>query len=296
MVELSQLVLHDVGEYGGPPTLVAAQIAIHRQSLIYAAIFVFTWALIVGLFAAAGFGTEICGVRRGTWALKSAMLLHHAFVTPAAFFGMWQDAAIFGMFSCLGCGSAAPLMNRDSVPCMTAKALTPVTLGYFMGDLLLLSQWNLKAGGRVENLLMLFHHLASLLVWPCAVYFDWVSRYVIIMLSYEFTSFWLVVLWMLSSAGLKDTLWYKLAGLIFTLSFVLIRMVGALPQFRAMYLAPPWSQALEHAAQPGGIHDWCWIFSASLVAPHLINAFWGFKVVSGFMAVFTKKKSKSKPS
>merc|ERR1719382_1070462 len=165
----------------------------------------------------------------------------------------------------------ASLMNRDAAhPPLAARALTPITLGYFLGDLLLLSQWNLTRSGALENGLMLFHHVASLLVWPAAIYFDWVARYVIIMLSYEFTSFWLTVLWMLSAASMKTSILYKLAGLVFTLSFVVMRMVGAVPQLLAMWNAPPWSVELEQAASPGGIHDFCWIFSLSLVAPHLL--------------------------
>merc|ERR1719215_1826939 len=183
-------------------------------------------------------------------------------------------------------------MNRDLRPPLAARALTPVTLGYFIGDLLLVGQWNLTKSGAMENVLMLFHHIASLIVWPAAVYFDWVARYVIIMLSYELTSFGLTVLWMLSTADMKKNPLYTVVGLFFTVSFVLMRMVGAVPQLMAMWNAPPWSSKLEQAAQPGGVHAWCWIFSASLVLPHLLNLFWGVKVVSGFAAVLTKKDSK----
>merc|ERR1719382_1003511 len=121
----------------------------------------------------------------------------------------------------------ASLMNRDAAhPPLAARALTPITLGYFLGDLLLLSQWNLTRSGALENGLMLFHHVASLLVWPAAIYFDWVARYVIIMLSYEFTSFWLTVIWMLSQTDKKQNPFYLVVGFLFTLSFVAMRMVG----------------------------------------------------------------------
>mmetsp|Transcript_80587 Transcript_80587/g.231357 ORF Transcript_80587/g.231357 Transcript_80587/m.231357 type:complete len:181 (+) Transcript_80587:43-585(+) len=168
--------------------------------------------------------------------------------------------------------------------------LTPITLGYFMGDLLLLSQWNLTKSGAFENMLMLFHHVASLAVWPGAIYFDWVARYVLLMLSYEFTGVWLTTLWLLSTANLKKSVWYMLTGALFTFSFVIMRMVGALPQLIAMWNAPPWSVELENKAQAGGIHWLCWVFSISLVFPHLLNLFWGVKVVKGFAAVICKKK------
>lgn len=292
-VDLAALVVHDAHNFAGPRTLASAYAVVYSKASIYAVAFLTLWFVFVGLLRLAGFGSEICGARRGTWALKMAMLVHHALVTPVSLLGIWQDEAIMNMYTCWGCASVAPLMNRASVASIAAGALTPVTLGYFIGDLCLLSQWNLKGSGRLESILMLFHHIASLLVWPAAVYFDWVSRYVIIMLSYEFTSFWLTVMWMISTAGLKSSKSYMISGGIFTLSFVLLRMVGAIPQLLAMYLAPPWSKANEIAAAgPQGIHDWCWIFSGSLVFPHLLNIFWGFKVVKGFVGVLFKGKKK----
>lgn len=296
MLDVAALVAHDAANYGGPPTLAAAYTQVFSKAFPYAIGFVAVWFLFDNIFKLAGCGPEIKGVARGTWALKSAMLVHHSFVTPVSLIGIWQDKTIMTMYTCLGCSSVAPLMNRDSIPCITAGALTPITLGYFIGDLLLLRQWNLKASGRFENLLMLFHHITSLAVWPAAVYFDWVSRYVLIMLSYEFTSLWLTVMWMLSAAGLKNSKWYLISGGIFTLSFVIMRMVGAIPQLVALYHAQPWSEANERAAAgPAGIHPWCWIFSASLVLPHLLNFFWGFKVVKGFLSVFFKPSKNKAP-
>jgi len=283
---------HDLTDFSGPPTLFAAYVKVFTKAIGYAIVFVILWAGVNLLLRAMGFGSSICDARRGTWALKTAMLVHHGLVTPLALLGIWQDPATMGMYRCFGCSEVARLMNRDVRPPLAARALAPVTLGYFIGDLLLLSQWNLTKSGAVENMLMLFHHFASLIVWPAAVYFDWVARYVIIMLSYEFTSFWLTVLWMLSQAGMKKSPWYAIVGMLFTLSFVAMRVVGALPQLIAMWHAPPWSVALETAAQPGGIHDWCWIFSSSLVFPHLLNLFWGVKVVSGFVSMMTGKGTK----
>lgn len=285
---------HDITDFSGdPPTVLGCYAKVFSKAWIYAVVFIAAWAAVNLALKLAGCGKEVCGQRRGTWALKSAMLLHHGLVTPLALIGIFEDPATLGMYSCFGCVEAAPLMNRDSRPPLAARALTPVTLGYFLGDLLLLSQWNLAKSGAIENSLMLFHHVASLLVWPAAIYFDWVARYVIIMLSYEFTSFWLTVIWMLSAANLKSSPLYLLSGFIFTLSFVVMRMAGAIPQLIAMWNAPPWSLANERAANPGGIHPLCWFFSSSLVLPHLLNLFWGVKVVQGFASVLfpgSKKK------
>lgn len=282
------LALHDINDFTGqPPTIVAMYMKVWGKASVYAAMFVGAWALINYFMEVKG----RCPERRGTWALKYAMLLHHGLVCPLAMIGLWQDPVVRGMYGCFGCAEYAKLMNRAAVPSWAAQALTPVTVGYFIGDLLLLSQWNLTKSGAVENGLMLVHHIASILVWPAAIYFDWVARYVLLMLSYEFTSFWLTVIWMLQMSDMKKSTLYKVAGLVFTASFVIMRWVGAVPQLIGMWNIPPWSVVVEQAAQPKGIHPLCWLFSASLVLPHLMNAFWGVKVVKGFAAVmFNSKK------
>lgn len=285
---------HSLLDFNGEPTLAHAYFVVFSKSAVYAAVFVAAWAVVVLAFRAAGCGPVICGQRRGTWGLKSAMLMHHSIITPLAFLAIWEDATIMRMYTCFGCSDVASLMNRDVTPPVAARALTPVTLGYFIGDLLLLSQWNLTSGSAIETVLMLFHHVASLLVWPAAIYFDWVARYVLIMLSFEWTSGWLTLMWMVANAGYKKSLVYVLCGGIFTLSFVVMRMLGALPQLVALWRATPWTQSVEWAAVPGGIHEWCWIFSASLVAPHLLNLFWGVKVVQGFLAIVCGKKDSKK--
>lgn len=293
-MEWAALSPHSILDYNGPPTLAHAYTVVFSKAAVYAAVFIVAWAVVVLALRAAGCGPDICGARRGTWALKSAMLMHHGIITPLAFIAISEDPTIMGMYTCFGCREVASLMNRATVAPLAARALAPVTLGYFIGDLLLLSQWNLTTGSAVESALMLFHHVASLLVWPAAIYFDWVARYVLIMLSYEFTSGLLTLMWMISTAGYKKSPVYMVCGLLFTISFVLMRMIGAIPQLLALWHATPWLHSVETAASPEGIHEWCWIFSSSLVAPHLLNLFWGIKVVQGFLAIIFGKKGGDK--
>ncbi|CAJ1357586.1 unnamed protein product [Effrenium voratum] len=194
------------------------------------------------------------------------------------------------LYLCFGCSEAAVLMNRASEISLAASALTPVTLGYFVADLVLLSQWQLTKGSKLEQYLMLTHHVASLLVWPAAIYFDWVARYVIIMLSYEMTSLLLTLLWMISAAGYKRSMAYGIIGLLFTSLFVVLRMIGAVPQLIGMYNAPPWSEELMQKLTGRVLHDYASLFSRSLVLPHLMNLFWGVKVVEGALSTFAGKK------
>mmetsp|Transcript_60560 Transcript_60560/g.172126 ORF Transcript_60560/g.172126 Transcript_60560/m.172126 type:complete len:300 (-) Transcript_60560:151-1050(-) len=274
------------------PSLRAAYAAVYPVAARWAALFVAVWVLALVVLRAAGCGKMLFGVRRGTWALKAVMLLHHSLVTPLALLAMWDDQTIRGMYLCIGCPSMAHSMNRDVQPSLAAQALTPMTLGYFIADLLLVSQWSLSRSGLADNLLMGFHHVASLLVWPATVYFDWVSRYVVILLSYEFSSVFLTVNWMLSAAGLKRTPLYFATGLLFTLSFVAVRLLGAVPQLRAMWCLPPWSGAVHRQYASGPFHSWQGAFSTTLLLPHAMNLAWGVKVVRGFLAVALGRSAK----
>merc|ERR1712232_691752 len=141
----------------------------------------------------------------------------------------------------------------------------------------------------VENLLMVMHHVLSMISWPTVVYYDFCARYVMILLMYELSSVFLIVNWMLSTAGKKSTSFYFLSGVLFTFSFVIMRMFGAVPQLLMMWRRPPWlfGEAL-------GMPLWSLRGSAFLVIPHILNGFWGVKVIKGFLAVVLGKKSTKK--
>lgn len=284
-MDWQSFVFHDL-IFQGESTLQSMYVVTYSKATPYAAFFLGLWAL----YAAClwwKLGRFIRDISSGTWALKLMMLTHHGVITPLALWSMWQDPVIRQLYSCIGCKEAAQLMNRAVEAPLAARALTPVTLGYFVADLVLLSQWQLTKGSQVERYLMLVHHIASMGVWPAAIYFDWVARYVIIMLSYESTSFLLTLLWVLNAAGYKKSLAYVVTGFLFTILFILLRLVGAIPQLIAMYWAPPWSDSLMQEAQPGGIHWLGWLFSQSLILPHVMNLFWGAKVVEGAFNTFS---------
>ncbi|CAE7167849.1 Kidins220 [Symbiodinium pilosum] len=247
----------------------------YSKALPYSIFFFFVWGAYDMLLRLAGLGAEIRAVRRGTWALKLMNLTHHVLITPLALLSMWQDPVIRQLYACFGCDEAAVLMNRAPSSPSAARALTPITIGYFTADLLLLSQWQLTKSSKTERYVMLLHHIASMVVWPAAVYFDWVARYVLIMLSYESTSLLLTLLWIISAAGYKQSLIYGVTGLLFTGLFFVLRMVGAVPQILAMARAPPWSERLMTEAQPNGIHPLAWLWCQSLILPHVMNLFWG---------------------
>merc|ERR1712238_111203 len=95
------------------------------------------------------------------------------------------------------------------------------------------------------GVLMVCHHVLSLISWPFALVFDFCSRYVLILVAYELSSGFLVVKWFLTTDDKKKSTVFMVNGAYFTSSFLLIRVIGALPQLRALYLAPPWSVSAE---------------------------------------------------
>merc|ERR1712037_467505 len=121
---------------------------------------------------------------------------------------------------------------------------------------------------------MVLHHILSIAIWPCTLYYKYCPRYVLALLSYEFSSVFLTVNWLLASSGNKQTLAYKASGLVFTGSFVVVRMLGAVPQLIALLRVPPWTARVAEIAAPGsGIQPWQVYACSSLVVPHALNLF-----------------------
>lgn len=252
--------------------------------------FIGLWGVANAALAACGLGREICGVRRGTWALKIMMLCHHSVVGPLALLALIQDPAAQQAVLCLGCAEAAPLLTRDPAGVsLAAHALVPVTIGYMAADLLLISQWSLVKSGMVENALMTLHHCLSMCSWPATLYYDYCSRYILFLLSYEVTSVFLIINWMLSTSGRKQSVFYFASGLLFTGSFVLLRLIGGVPQILSMYRVPP----VWHPPVQADVPTWAkWNGFIWLMLPHVLNVFWGYKVIQGFLAVALGKKKK----
>lgn len=231
------------------------------------------------------------GVARGTWALKTAMIVHHAVVGPLAILAIFEDPTLREVLLLQGGEGAARRMLRDEVagPSQAAIALVPITVGYMAADLLLISQWSLAGkGSNMENMLMILHHVLSMIAWPPTLMWDFCSRYVIILLSYELSSVFLTLNWQLSVAGWKKSPLYFASGLLFTGSFVLMRLVGAVPQLLSLFRASPWFSHLQ------GVPGWAVPLSSMVILPHILNFFWGIKVIRGFAKVVLGTKETTK--
>merc|ERR1719215_1963051 len=97
----------------------------------------------------------------------------------------------------------------------------------------------------------------------------------------------MVTNWCLSQKGLKNSKAYFLSGACFTLSFVVVRLLGAVPQLLAMTTAPPVRQTLPDVPTWALWNGFLWMF-----LPHLLNAFWGVKVLKGSLAIVKGKDAK----
>jgi len=254
----------------------------------YGAVFVVLWSVFLSILKLRC-GDKLYDVRCGTWSLKLSMFCHHLLAAPLAIMAILEDETVVGLFTCFGCPDVAPIMIRDpSGPSVSAQALIPLTMGYMVADLVLLSQWQLSAkGSNMESMLMVAHHIFSLLVWPMTLYYDFCSRYVLIMIAYELSSIFLTINWILSASGFKASVWYKVSGALFTLTFVVVRLLGAFPQLRALAIKPPWNCYSEYP-EGGPILI---RFSFTLLFPHMLNFGWGVKVIRGFFTMALKSKS-----
>lgn len=254
----------------------------------WAALILSLWLVVLVLLRASFREGKIYGQRRSTWALKVTMLCHHVVVSILSFAAIMDDPLLMQVITRAGSTEVSKAMIRDldAGPSKAAEFLVPITCGYMIADLLLLPQWNLSGkAGWTEAMLMIVHHAGSLAGWPVAVIWDFCARYVIFLLFYEISGIFLTLNWMLTTAGMKASRWYLISGGIFTFSFMLVRVLGALPQLVAFWQVPPWQNWMAPVPQ------WALPWSRILLIPHALNFFWGYKVLVGFLAVISKSSA-----
>jgi len=264
-----------------------------------ASYFVFFVFIFFAVYIALGFACEdpndvFAGrsekpVSRGTVALKSFNIVHHIIVGPLAVIALVADPVSRAMLVFQG---GAGMLRSDDLS-RSASALAPVTIGFLAADLLFFNVWALPAGAPKtptfvqklflpQSILMVFHHIMSMVSWPFAIEYDFCSRYVVVMLAYELSSVFLLSNWFISAAGYKSSMLYLASGALFTLSFIIIRLIGAVPQFVNLCGTMPWFQT---TADYPGVLGWMPASSFVLLLPHVLNATWGRQVVEGAVKI-----------
>jgi len=222
-------------------------------------------------------------------AFKLTNCLHHVCVGLLAGAGAWDGWGAF----------ATALLARDAAaardaalalllePSANAQRLVPVTMSYFVFDLVHFHLWS--ASSKRDGGLMLCHHALSLVLWPVALVYGFAHQWLLLYVAYELSSAALVANWIIAQTGHKASKAYLASGTVFTATFLLVRC-GALPfSLAALWLAPPWlaETAAKVAALPPAVR-WS---SAGLVLPHLLTFVWAPKVVKGYAkAVFPARR------
>mmetsp|Transcript_7421 Transcript_7421/g.20352 ORF Transcript_7421/g.20352 Transcript_7421/m.20352 type:complete len:291 (-) Transcript_7421:49-921(-) len=250
-------------------------------SLAWTVFFLAVWGVVYGVLKTTW--TPTGSASCATWALKLAMLVHHIIVSVASFTVMFQDETTRDLFWCFGCAEAAKNMII-SPPFHFATWLPPITIGYMAADLILIKSW-MVSKSQTDNYLMIAHHIGSMVVWPLAVTHDCCTRYIVILISTEISSIFLTVKFIFEQTGRKAGLLFKVNGLLFSLSFIVVRVLAAVPQLVAMYNAPPFGLRTWNSAMPD-LPNWGRFISLALLIPHVMNFFWGYKVTMGIIAIF----------
>jgi hypothetical protein len=104
-----------------------------------------------------------------------------------------------------------------SVVSPTASWVSPITLGYFIFDLLLLPFWE---GTPVQWLPMILHHALSLMTWPLAVVEPACQYFVLVCISMEASTPFVQARWFIRQHTAKDGLLYYANGLMMTAAFL----------------------------------------------------------------------------
>lgn len=267
--------------------------AFWTTTLRWAAVFVVGW---VGVYCVLGCSDQVHRSRtqasRATWSLKLAMLSHHVAISILTVVALVGDSTTSELFLCFGCASAGRNMIRSPAALPSAPELVPITIGYMAADLVFYPCW-MVSKSKADNYLMILHHLGSMVVWPLCVLHNICTRYVLLLMFTEVSSIFLTLKFVLEQTERKGTL-FKFNGLVFSFSFVGSRLILALPQLMAIWRAPPWDLATWRVLAPE-LPDWSRFFALALIIPHIMNLFWGVKVVQGTVRVLSPKRRGAKP-
>mmetsp|Transcript_12303 Transcript_12303/g.15986 ORF Transcript_12303/g.15986 Transcript_12303/m.15986 type:complete len:277 (+) Transcript_12303:201-1031(+) len=207
------------------------------------------------------------------WGAKAASLVHHVVVGLSSTYYLLKEygTALYKVATGLDKSAALFLVNK---PSPAATILADLSIGYMLYDMLVIDTW------ETDVALMAAHHLFAITLWPISSNLGYYQSWVLWFLSTEVSSIFLAFRWMLSESDRKRTPAYALNGLIFTGLFISIRVIPI----------PVWSLSYLLAPSPTEVHPgftevpryatWC---GYACLIPLALNAFWGYKVVIGFI-------------
>jgi len=237
---------------------------------------------------------ELYGVRPGTWALKTTNLIHHVTSSTWAMYIILQDPVLPKILTFRGGVDEARAMMSCSTslgsPVESYSMLVPYSIGYMVYDLVCFGLWSKDP----ETVVFIAHHVFSMYGWAEGLHFDWGSRHTLFLISTELTGIFNLLRWMLSQVHLKATVAYAVNGTIFTMLFILVRVIPAPALFLSMMRHPPYQEP-AHCISTYCRYATC-VGIVFLFIPHALNLYWASKVISGYrkslQAWFGKSKTK----
>lgn len=260
---------------------------------LFVALFLCVWCLLLLILKARHPSeAKLHGVGLSVWALKGMILVHHLISGAWALSIILGDSVLWKILSFRGGTDEARrmLVVYPEPGTESAALLVPFTVAYMTADLLLFPFWAKDS----ETPLFVFHHLFSMYFWSEGLRYDCGQRYALYLIGNELTGGFLVFRWMLSQAGMKSSMLYAVNGTIFTLAFIVVRVVPipAIIRSTAMYfpLREPWK------IDPPSIYIRCLQVCGCLAIylPLLLNAYWASKVIKGYAQAARSFCGKSK--
>ena len=198
-------------------------------------------------------------------------------------------SSIFGLWCYYRIATASPadkvFLNFVSEPYFATNWYTTllfeISAGYFMYDLIVVVRFY-KAYGKSFLLHSLFSILATF-----TIYLSQVGHgFAVLFLLYELSTPFMNIRWFLSSLDMKDTLLYSINGLVFTITFLLVRIVFGLSFsvkiiINILTMEDPRIKIIRIP------------FVLSAIILNSLNIFWFSQIYHGFMAHLKRSKIKT---
>ena len=222
-------------------------------------------------------------------AVKVCTLFHHCVCGPAALYLFMRE---------YGSASLALALHQDRAGALwlvnhwdpATVVVGDVFVGYLIFDLIEMKTWS-----NQEFLLMMAHHLIGIVVVPLVGIAGWFQGFTMYFISTEITSIFNVIRTLLLDNEMKQSIVYKLNGMLFTLVFVIVRMAPVPLLFLAWYLAPQPTSTTKvdsYGATYAYALSYLSILHPGAHAIFVMNLYWGFKVIRGFVSAMSQPKSK----
>jgi len=226
-------------------------------------------------------------------AVKCATLVHHLGVGCLGTYALYTEygQALTETASLQTVAAAEPLANR---PSHLASILTDISVGYMVFDFYYISTWS-----SGEFLLMMMHHILSIVLWPISSFTGWGQGWILWFLSMEISSIFMALRWVFKTAGLEEkSPICMLNGFLFTLVFFVWRIVPIPVYLLAFYLAPGPSSTAHIMSKGLSAATGDQVLVAGKVMgyictlPIFLNLFWFYQLVNMLRKMFSKKKEK----